>query len=179
MDAMQQLYQQLILEHAKKPLGRVEPGGIGAPVIVVGQENAAASGAGRAENAKCCGVSHQVNPTCGDEITLRATVEDGRVVEVLWEGQGCSISQASASVMTELVTGEPQRTATELNGLFHELMKSRGKGLPEEQEELLGDAVAFTGVSHYPARIKCALLGWEALKDAMAKATSAMNGWSG
>ena len=149
MDALQQLYQQLILEHSKKPHGRVASGSL---------------------SAGGSGISHQVNPTCGDEITLQVVTDGGVVKEVAWEGQGCSISQAAASVMTDLVVGESVAEAGALNELFHELMRSRGKGLPDDDEEALGDATAFTGVSQYPARIKCALLGWEALKDALGQA---------
>ena len=153
---MQQLYQQLILEHSKKPHGRVVPGSLEAAAV----------------KDRGSGLSHQVNPTCGDEITLRATVTDGVITELIWEGQGCSISQASASVLIDLVTGEPVSQATEVNDLFHELMRSRGQGLSDDAEEALGDATAFTGVSQYPARIKCALLGWEALTGALAQATA-------
>jgi nitrogen fixation NifU-like protein len=121
------------------------------------------------------GESHQVNPTCGDEVTLRVDVVpavDGAgpvVAGVSWEGQGCSISQASASVMTELVSGRPVAEVERLDAVFHDLMGSRGKGLDEDAEDALGDATAFTGVSQYPARIKCALLGWAALKDSLAR----------
>ncbi len=111
-----------------------------------------------------------MNPTCGDEITLRVDVAGRTVDGVSWEGQGCSISQASASVMTELVTGRGLDEVAQLDAVFHQLMASRGKGLgDDEAEEALGDAAAFTGVSQYPARIKCALLGWAALKDSLAR----------
>jgi nitrogen fixation NifU-like protein len=94
-----------------------------------------------------------------------AAVVDG----VSWEGQGCSISQASVSVLTELVTGADLRTVDELSESFRLLMHARGAGLDDAREDALGDATAFTGVAKYPARIKCALLGWAALKDAIAK----------
>lgn len=149
MSGMEQLYQQLILEHAKDPHGK----GL--------LDGAAAQ-------------SHQVNPTCGDEVTLRLHVADGpvgRVVErVSWAGQGCSISQASISVMAELVEGATVADAEHLGETFRALMHARGKGLDEASQDLLGDATAFTGVAKYPARIKCALLGWAALRDAMALA---------
>ncbi|WP_425954114.1 Fe-S cluster assembly sulfur transfer protein SufU [Xylanimonas sp. McL0601] len=154
MSSLEQMYQQVILDHAKRPHGR---GLVDAP-------------AGAA-----AGESHQVNPTCGDEVTLRVAVAPGAdgvpvVTGVSWEGQGCSISQASTSVMTELVTGRPLAEVSRLDGLFHDLMASRGKGLTsEEEEDLLGDATAFTGTSQFPARIKCALLGWAALKDSLAR----------
>jgi len=162
MDALQQMYQQVILDHAKKPHGRVatleQPG------------NAVTVQA--THPGTCSAVSHQVNPTCGDEITLSVALKDGSIEQVTWQGQGCSISQASASVMTDLVNGEASDQALELYDLFHQLMESRGKGLDDAAEETLGDAVAFTGTSQYPARIKCALLGWVALKDALAQAAS-------
>ena len=154
MDALQQMYQQVILEHAKKPHGKVSAS------VEPGETTGFGSGA--------IAVSHQVNPTCGDEITLTLTTKDGKVEQVAWDGQGCSISQASASVMTDLVTGESLQEALETEQVFHELMNSRGKGLDDDAaEDILGDAIAFTGTSQYPARIKCALLGWMALKDAI------------
>jgi len=129
---------------------------------------------------------HHINPTCGDEVTLRVHLEgaDGGtadertdagsvvVADVSYEAQGCSISQASTSVMADLVVGERLDTALRLHGEFVELMQSRGKleRDHESMEESLGDAVAFTGVAQYPARVKCALLGWMALKDAAAAA---------
>jgi nitrogen fixation protein NifU and related proteins len=156
--SMEQLYQQVILDHARSPHGR---GLVPAPAQALSGE------------------SHQVNPTCGDEVTLRvalAPVPDGvPVVEsVSWEGQGCSISQASASVLTELVTGADLRTVDTLSETFRLLMHARGAGLDDELEDTLGDATAFTGVAKYPARIKCALLGWAALKDAIAKSGAAV-----
>jgi len=147
---LNQLYQQLILDHAKHPVGR----GL------------------LADSAAISGESHQVNPTCGDEITLQVTVAEGdpKVESVTWEGQGCSISQASASMMSEMVEGLSVAEVEHLDKLFHDLMNSRGKGLDDADEDELGDATAFTGVSQYPARIKCALLGWVALRDALARA---------
>jgi nitrogen fixation NifU-like protein len=115
---------------------------------------------------------HHVNPTCGDEVTLRVNIEDGKIVDLGWDGQGCSISQASTSVMSELVVGEPIERALDLSAVFLELMQSRGAmTLTDEQADELDDAVAFEGVSKYPARVKCALLGWMAMKSAVAEAT--------
>jgi nitrogen fixation protein NifU and related proteins len=111
---------------------------------------------------------HHLNPTCGDEITLRVHLDDGVVADVSYEGQGCSISQASASVMTDLVIGKPLTDALEVHDEFLRLMQSKGELEPDE--EVLEDAVAFAGVSRYPARIKCALLAWMAWKDATAQA---------
>jgi nitrogen fixation NifU-like protein len=115
---------------------------------------------------------HHVNPVCGDEVTLRVTLKDVNgepvVEDVSYDSLGCSISQASASVMSDLVIGKPVGEAMTISQVFVELMQSKGKGLPDE--DVLEDAVAFAGVSKYPARIKCALLGWMAWKDATARA---------
>ncbi|MGH3256904.1 MAG: Fe-S cluster assembly sulfur transfer protein SufU [Streptosporangiaceae bacterium] len=115
---------------------------------------------------------HHVNPVCGDEVTLRVTLKDvdgEPVVEDLsYDSLGCSISQASASVMSDLMIGRPVGEAMRINQVFLELMKSRGADVPDE--DVLEDAVAFAGVSKYPARIKCALLAWMAWKDATAQA---------
>jgi nitrogen fixation NifU-like protein len=117
---------------------------------------------------------YHVNPTCGDEVTLRVALKDvdGEAVvdDVSFESLGCSISQASASVMTDLVIGTPVSEAMKVGDAFLELMQSKGQLEPDE--DVLEDAVAFAGVSKYPARIKCALLGWMAWKDATAQALS-------
>jgi len=115
---------------------------------------------------------HHVNPVCGDEVTLRVTLKDVDgvpvVEDVSYDSLGCSISQASASVMSDLVIGKPVGEAMTISQAFLELMQSKGQG--EADEGVLEDAVAFAGVSKYPARIKCALLGWMAWKDATAQA---------
>jgi nitrogen fixation protein NifU and related proteins len=115
---------------------------------------------------------HHVNPVCGDEVTLRVTLKDVNgepvVEDVSYDSLGCSISQASASVMSDLVIGKPVGEAMTISQAFVELMQSKGQGQPDE--DVLEDAVAFAGVSKYPARIKCALLGWMAWKDATARA---------
>jgi nitrogen fixation protein NifU and related proteins len=117
---------------------------------------------------------YHVNPTCGDEVTLRVALKDvgGEAVveDVSFDSLGCSISQASASVMTDLVIGKPVGEAMKIGDAFLELMQSKGQLEPDE--DVLEDAVAFAGVSKYPARIKCALLGWMAWKDATAQALS-------
>jgi nitrogen fixation protein NifU and related proteins len=104
---------------------------------------------------------HHVNPTCGDEITLRVTVKDAggepAIADVSYDALGCSISQASVSVLTDLVIGKPVSEALEISSAFLELMRERDT---EPDDEVLGDAVVFAGVAKYPARIKCALLGW-------------------
>jgi nitrogen fixation NifU-like protein len=143
---MDSMYQQIILDHYKNPQHRGLPENFDAEV-------------------------HHVNPTCGDEVTLRVKVADGAIAELGWEGEGCSISQASTSVMSELVTGKPVEDAIALQQKFLELMQSRGEAeLTDADEEELEDAVAFEGVSKYPARVKCALLGWMAMKSAVAEA---------
>ena len=118
---------------------------------------------------------HHVNPVCGDEVTLRVTLKDvggeAMVEDVSYDTLGCSISQASASVMSDLVIGKPVGEAMTISQAFLELMQSKGEGQPDE--DVLEDAVAFAGVSKYPARIKCALLGWMAWKDATARAMEA------
>ncbi|MBE1513452.1 Fe-S cluster assembly sulfur transfer protein SufU [Nesterenkonia halotolerans] len=146
-DAMEQLYQQVILDHARARQGEGELANYG-------------------------GESFQLNPTCGDQVTLRVQLDDaGETIEALgWTGQGCSISQASLSVMYELVIGQSVTRAAELGEHFRELMAARGQELDPARLEALEDASAFTGVARYPARIKCALLGWMALRDALAQA---------
>ncbi len=115
---------------------------------------------------------HHVNPLCGDEVTLRVTLKDAggepAVADVSYDALGCSISQASVSVMADAIIGKTVAEAMDASGAFLELMRSRGEAEPDE--DVLGDAVAFEGVSKYPARIKCALLGWMAWKDATARA---------
>jgi nitrogen fixation NifU-like protein len=141
---LDQLYQEIILDHYKRPRGR----GLREPF--------------QAE-------AHHVNPTCGDEVTMRVRLVDGgRVDDVSYEGMGCSISQASASVLHELVSGLDVPAALALHEAFATLMA--GRGTVEPDEAVLGDAVAFAGVARYPARVKCALLPWMAFKDALARA---------
>jgi nitrogen fixation NifU-like protein len=137
------LYQEIILDHYKHPHHR----GLREPF--------------EAE-------VHHVNPTCGDEVTLRVHVTDGpggkQVEDVSYDALGCSISQASASVLTDLVIGKPVGDALRIHDEFLSLMQ--GKGQVEPDEEVLEDGIAFAGVAKFPARIKCALLSWMAWKDA-------------
>lgn len=140
---LESLYQDIILDHYKHPRGRWL---LEAP----------------------SGQSHQVNPTCGDEVTVQVSLDDNGGLRVGYDGQGCSISQASASVMSELVSGRQPQEADVVRRAFVDLMRSKGQGQPDDG--VLGDAVAFSGVAKYPARIKCALLPWMALQDAEAKA---------
>ena len=111
---------------------------------------------------------HHVNPTCGDEVTLRVHLADGPagalVEDVSYDALGCSISQAAASVLTDLVIGKPVDDAMRIHDEFLTLMQ--GKGRVEPDEEVLEDGIAFAGVAKFPARIKCALLSWMAWKDA-------------
>ena len=115
---------------------------------------------------------HHVNPTCGDELTLRVHLEgepgEERVADVSYDAMGCSISQAATSVMTDLVIGRPVGDAMGVHDEFLALMQ--GRGTVEADEEVLEDGVAFAGVAKFPARIKCALLGWMAWKDATSTA---------
>lgn len=133
------LYQEVILDHYRTPLHK----GL--------------------SDEKDVQVHHN-NPSCGDEITLNLIMKDGSVVDISWDGVGCSISMASASVMSDLLIGKEYSQAMVILNAFLELMQSKGQGLGDE--ELLEDGVAFAGVSKFPARIKCALLGWMAFKDA-------------
>ena len=104
------------------------------------------------------------NPSCGDEVTLNLSMKDGSVQDITWDGVGCSISMASVSVMSDLIIGKSYAEASEILQNFVDLMQSKGQGSGDEN--ILEDAVAFAGVSKFPARIKCALLGWMAFKDA-------------
>jgi nitrogen fixation NifU-like protein len=111
---------------------------------------------------------HHVNPTCGDEITVRVHLNgqpgNETVTDVSYDAEGCSISQAAASVMADLVIGQTVDEAMATHEAFLELMQGRGKVAPDE--EVLEDGIAFAGVAKFPARIKCALLSWMAFKDA-------------
>ncbi len=140
---LDQLYQEIILDHYKRPHGR----GLREPY--------------HAE-------AHHVNPTCGDEVTLRVRVNGDTIEDVSYDGMGCSISQAAASVLYDLVRGLPVDQAMARHDAFQSLMAGRGQVEPDE--EVLQDGVAFAGVAKYPSRVKCALLPWMAFKDATARA---------
>lgn len=142
---LESLYQEIILDHYKHPRGR----GLRHPYAAE---------------------VHHVNPTCGDELTVRVTLDGDTVADVSYEGQGCSISQASASVLYEQLVGESVETGLATTEEFLRLMQGRGQVEPDE--DVLGDAVAFAGVAKYPARVKCALLGWMAWKDAVSQAVA-------
>lgn len=140
---LQNMYQEIILDHYKHPHGR----GLREPFD---------------------GEAFQINPTCGDEVTLRVKVDGDKVVDVSYDGQGCSISQASVSVLNELVVGRTVDETMVTMDAFVKLMQGRGKVEPDE--DVLEDGIAFAGVAKYPARVKCALLGWMAFKAALANA---------
>jgi nitrogen fixation NifU-like protein len=145
---LQSMYQDIILDHYRNPHGR----GLRDPF--------------EAE-------VHHVNPTCGDEVTLRVHLDGDTIADVSYEGMGCSISQASVSAMYDLVIGKKVTEALGTGEQFMRLMQSKGDtAVAEELEDDLEDAVAFAGVSKYPARVKCALMSWMALKDASARALS-------
>jgi nitrogen fixation NifU-like protein len=113
---------------------------------------------------------HHVNPTCGDEVTIRVHLDDGIVADVSYDALGCSISQAATSVLTDLVIGKSVSDAMAVHESFVELMQGRGQVEPDD--DVLEDGIAFAGVARFPARIKCALLGWMAWKDATAQAVA-------
>ena len=137
------LYQDIILDHAKRRLNA----GLREPF--------------EAE-------VHHVNPTCGDEVTLRLHLDGDVVSDISYDNQGCSISSASASVMTELLIGKTVAETEPVRAAFLEMM--RGKGQVEPDEDVLEDAIAFAGAAKLTARIKCALLSWMAFQDALVRA---------
>lgn len=140
---LQNLYQELILDHSRTPYGF----GLGGELP---------------------SRSHQVNPTCGDEVTLQLhPAADGTIERVTWEGHGCAISQASASLFAELAEGLSVPEVERRIAAFREAMRSRGRIDPDPG--LLGDAAALGGVSRYVARVKCAMLAWVAAEDALHK----------
>ena len=139
------LYQEVILDHYKNPLNKKLSATFDAQV-------------------------HHINPSCGDEITLNLSAADGSITNITWDGVGCSISQASVSIASDLLVGKTFADAQAITDEFVDLMQSKGKKVGDEA--ILEDAVALAGVSQYPARIKCALLGWMAVKDAAIQAQS-------
>ena len=117
---------------------------------------------------------HHVNPSCGDEQDLTLNLIDSKIDEIGWDGVGCSISQASTSIMAELLDGKSVDEAMFIHRAFVEMVQSKGKITGDES--ILEDAVAFAGVSKFPARIKCALLGWMAIKDALSQSLDKAKG---
>lgn len=136
------LYGELILDHAKNP----QHAGLREPYAAQ---------------------VHHVNPTCGDEVTLRVQVDDGVVTDLSYDAIGCSISIASTSVLAEEAIGHTVDEALGSFAAMRDMLTSRGTR--EGDPERIGDGVAFAGVSRYPARVKCALLGWTAFTDALAR----------
>ncbi|WP_439591244.1 Fe-S cluster assembly sulfur transfer protein SufU [Microbacterium sp.] len=145
--SLEALYQELLLDHSKRPRGKE----------LAPEERRSAT-------------SHQHNPICGDDVTLRVRMsDDGDVIrDVTWDGSGCSISQASASMLTEIADGMPRAEASALIDGFRTALRSRGEIVLDEDVYL--DAAALSGVSKYVARVKCAMLAWVALEDALARA---------
>ncbi len=139
---LENLYQEVILDHYKRPKNKSLRAN---PSIQV----------------------HHVNTSCGDELTLNLVVDAGLVKDLSWDGVGCSISQASASVMSELLIGKSSKAALALVEEFQEMLQS--KGAISGNEDHLQDGVAFAGVAKFPARVKCALLAWMAFKDAISR----------
>ena len=137
------LYQEVILDHYKRPQHK---------------------GLAATYDAQV----HHVNPSCGDEITLNVALDDDKVAAITWDGVGCSISQASVSILSDLLLGKSIAEADLVLNNFTELMQSKGTMVGDDA--ILEDAVAMAGVSKFPARIKCALLGWMAYKDAVVQA---------
>ena len=148
MSGLESLYQEIIVDHSR-----------------------ARHGEGTLEGPHFS--HHELNPTCGDEITVRVRLAPSaeRSAALAWQGQGCSISMASETVLTELGAGAKVEDALELAGAFREMLRSKGEGEPDE--DLLGDAIAFHGVSKYVMRVKCAMLSWVALEAAVGQARAA------
>jgi nitrogen fixation NifU-like protein len=146
---LNQMYQEIILDHYRNPHGA----GLREPFDAE---------------------SFQINPTCGDEVRLRVALKKDSsgadvVADVSYDALGCSISQAAASVLTDLVVGRSVEESLRTLDAFQEMVQ--GRGTVEPDEDVLGDGVAFAGVAKYPARVKCALLGWMAFKDAVVRGT--------
>ncbi|MGH3774969.1 MAG: Fe-S cluster assembly sulfur transfer protein SufU [Pseudonocardiaceae bacterium] len=146
---LEQMYQEIILDHYRNP----HRSGLREPFDAE---------------------SYQINPTCGDEVTLRVALDGDRVADVSYEAMGCSISQAATSVLTDLVVGRTVAESKSTMDAFMEMVQSRGQVEPDE--DVLADGIAFVGVSRYPARVKCALLGWMAFKDAVGRIADGSSG---
>lgn len=146
MSDLDDLYREVILDHSRNPQGKGDPTGL-------------------------AHTHHELNPSCGDEITLGVTLGGaGEIAALRWEGSGCSISMASASVMSDLLTGASRADAMARIDEFRDMLRSRGAVEPTEELE---DAAAFQGVSKYVMRIKCAMLGWVALEACLKESAAA------
>ena len=137
--ALNSLYQQLILEHYRSPRNKGE---LPEKTVEI----------------------HMANPTCGDEIRLQLRIEDGRIAEAKFVGQGCSISQAAVSMLTSKLKGRSLDEADGLAKRFTEMMHGDAEAAKDRE---LGDLRALAGVSKFPQRVKCALLGFDALQEAL------------
>ena len=158
---LDQLYQQVILDHYREKHGH----GLRGP-------HATPDRAAVAEGDLTWAESRQVNPLCGDVVTVRVAVVGGGVVrDVAWEGEGCSISQASTSVLHDLVVDGPAEQGRRRADAFRAMVRARGAVEPDE--DVLGDGVAFAGVGRHANRVKCAMLGWTAFEDALGRADAA------
>jgi nitrogen fixation NifU-like protein len=142
--SLDDLYKEVILDHYKSPRNKRE---LDSPTVS----------------------RHRNNPLCGDEITVHARLDDGRIAEIAFEGQGCSISQASASMLTEAVDGLSVQDAGDLTESFRGMME----GKVDPDEDAFGDLMALKGVVKYPVRIKCAVLAWDVLQEALDDASGA------
>lgn len=146
-DALGGLYQQLILDHSRQRSGD--------------------------RTLEAADAEHfERNPTCGDEITVQLVMEPAtdRIETIAWHGAGCSISMASASVLSELAPGLTVEQLRSTIDTFREMLRSRGEGEPDE--DVLGDGIAFHGVAKYVMRIKCAMLAWVATEACLAEVTA-------
>jgi nitrogen fixation NifU-like protein len=165
--SLQDLYQQLILDHARERHGQ-------------GLRESGTDGQ-HGDGGRVVAENQQVNPLCGDEVTVRVVLSPehrSTVIEDLsWAGEGCSISQAATSVLHDLVVGRPVEEALALLDAYRQMIRSRGQTEPDE--ELLGDAVAFAGVGRHANRVKCAMLGWMAFEAALSEASAPMDGTGG
>ena len=148
MSELDDLYQEVILDHYKHPQNKKLSPSFDAQV-------------------------HHVNPSCGDEIDLNVSLDGDIISNISWDGVGCSISQASTSVVSELVRGKTIAETLAIIDAFQAMIQS--KGSDAGAEDILGDGVAFAGVAKFPARVKCALLGWMAVKDALAQSGKAQS----
>lgn len=141
-DELRELYQSVILDHSRKPRNFGELHGEG------------------------CVHVHGDNPSCGDEIDMFVKLNDGKIEDIKFSGSGCAISQASASMMTQKIKGKSRDQATKMAGVFRGIVT--GQERQPAEEEALGELVLLEGVQHFPQRVKCAMLAWRALEQALA-----------
>lgn len=142
--SLEGMYQELILDHHRNPVGKGLRDPFDAQV-------------------------HHINTSCGDELTVRVHLQSGEIVDISWDGVGCAISQASMSMLADMCTSQPTKHFHQLLEAFLAVMHGRGQVAPDP---ILADAAAFEGVAQFAARVKCALLGWMAVEDAVNRASS-------